>query len=164
MMVPKCVSSKSKTLPLAALRKAALNASSRSVRPMTIACPPLENIMSEARVCSIASSRQPASAVAMKFRIERLPSCRTVSGSWSHRALLTKPLSTLVTSEGCVIPAFYLNGWLHQVTGETTLLIHRAYIAVIPPSTNSNEPVTYDASLDARKRMQAATSSRSEEH
>jgi hypothetical protein len=33
------------------------------------------------------------------------------------------------------------------------------YLAVIPPSTNSNEPVTYDASLDGRKRMQAATSS-----
>ena len=42
---------------------------------------------------------------------------------------------------------------------ETTLTRARIYMAVMPPSTNSNEPVTYDASLDARKRMQAATSS-----
>src|SRR5262245_33101394 len=38
-------------------------------------------------------------------------------------------------------------------------LVGRIYNAVIPPSTNSNEPVTYDASFDARKRMHAATSS-----
>src|SRR5262245_63497870 len=37
--------------------------------------------------------------------------------------------------------------------------MRRTHIAVIPPSTNNKEPVTYDASLDARKRMHAATSS-----
>src|SRR5262249_47585957 len=45
------------------------------------------------------------------------------------------------------------------LTRETVPHVRPVYIAVIPPSTNSNEPVTYDASSDARKRMQAATSS-----
>ena len=33
--------------------------------------------------------------------------------------------------------------------------MRRACIAVIAPSTNSNEPVTYDASFEAGNRMQA---------
>lgn len=33
------------------------------------------------------------------------------------------------------------------------------HIAVAPPSTNSSVPVTYEASSEARNRMQAATSS-----
>src|SRR5215470_15149247 len=36
-----------------------------------------------------------------------------------------------------------------QRVGQELASTRRVYIAVIPPSTNSNEPVTYDASLDA---------------
>jgi hypothetical protein len=97
------VSQKSSTLALAALRNAALSASTRSRRPITAACRPPEKVVSDRNAVSIAGSRQPVSATAKKFISARLASCTTGGLSASHFVSATNCASRCVTSVLCGI-------------------------------------------------------------
>jgi hypothetical protein len=111
--VGRWVSQKSNTLAPAAFRKAALSASTRSPRPMTVACRRSENSASDCSASSTGPVRQPASATAKKFNSARLASCRIASGTSSQRASTTKRARFCVMPGLCSMaigPGFYEAG------------------------------------------------------
>src|SRR5215831_14416514 len=101
MTVATCVSQKSSTLAAAALRNAALNASVRSRRPITVAWPCPENSWSDLRAISTGALRQPASATAKKFNKARFACWRAAAGTSSQRASTAKRARIGVTAGAC---------------------------------------------------------------